>query len=131
MNTALLVSAPPAVQIHVAAVCAAIVGVVVVVATRKGTWMHKTFGRVFAVGMTGAAVSSFWITDLNDGSLSVVHLIAAATLAGLVLAIHAIRQGNIARHRTVMTWTAVGGLGVSGVLAVMSPGRLMWQVLFG
>ena len=131
MNLAPLISAPLAVQIHVAAVTVALVGTAGIIVYTKGTPLHRWLGRAFVAGLTAAAVSSFWIRDLNDGDFSYIHIISVVTLIGLARGIHAARQGDIHGHRMTMILTAVGGLGVAGMFAMIAPGRLMASVFFG
>ncbi|MGI9464649.1 MAG: DUF2306 domain-containing protein [Aestuariivirgaceae bacterium] len=131
MNIAPLIDAPLAVQVHLAAVAVAIAGIAVVILGRKGSRLHKLSGRVFVLGMAGAAVSSFWIMDLNDGRPSFIHIISVVTLLGLARGVDMARQGRIRTHRFLMASTAVGGLGIAGAFAVLAPHRLIWQMFFG
>ena len=131
MNFTPLMNAPLAVQLHVAAVIAAAAGILAVIICAKGKRMHKWFGRTFVFGMAAAAVSSFWIRELNHGSLSFIHIISVVTLFGLAGGIWAARRGDVLSHRLSMTYTAVGGLGVAGAFAIFRPGRVMWHVFFG
>ena len=131
MNFAPLLNAPLAIQLHVAAVVVAAAGFAAVLLLTKGTNLHRWFGRSFVLGMTGAALSSFWIRELNHGSLSFIHIISVVTLWGLASGIWAVRRGNVLSHRLSMALTAFGGLGVAGAFAIFRPGRVMWQVFFG
>jgi len=131
MNFAPLLNASLAIQLHVAAVVIAAVGFAAVVSLTKGTTLHRWFGRSFVFGMAGAALSSFWIRELNHGSLSFIHIISVVTLWGLISGILAARRGDVRSHRLSMAVTAFGGLGVAGAFAISNPHRVMWQVFFG
>ena len=131
MNFTPLMNAPLAVQLHVAAVIAAAAGILAVAMCAKGTRVHKWFGRTFVFGMAAAALTSFWIRELNHGSLSFIHIISLVTLFGLAGGIQAARRGDVASHRFAMAFTAFGGLGVAGAFAIFRPGRVMWHVFFG
>ena len=131
MNFAPLLNASLAIQLHVAAVVIAAVGFTAVVFLTKGTNLHRWLGRSFVFGMTGAALSSFWIRELNNGSLSFIHIISVVTLWGLAAGIWEARRGNVLSHRLSMALTAFGGLGVAGAFAILNPHRVMWQVFFG
>lgn len=131
MNLVPLLNASLAIQLHVAAVAVAAAGLVAIVLLAKGTNLHRWFGRSFVFGMTGAALTSFWIRELNHGSLSYIHIISVVTLWGLASGIWAARRGDVLSHRLSMTVTAVGGLGIAGAFAIFNPHRVMWQVFFG
>lgn len=131
MSTSLLMNADLAVQIHLAAVALGFAGVGAVMFLRRGTPAHRFAGRLFGIGMIGAAISSFWITELNDGQFSFVHIISVVTIVSVILGIRAVRRGNVRAHGIYMISTAVGGLGVAGALAMIDRHRLMYQLLFG
>ncbi|MCH9664017.1 MAG: DUF2306 domain-containing protein [Gammaproteobacteria bacterium] len=131
MNFAPLLNTYLAVQIHVAAVVVAVAATAAIILYTKGTGAHKWLGRVFVAAMTLTAVSSFWIRELNRGEFSIIHVISVVTLLGLAGGVYAARQGNVRAHRTSMVSTVVGGLGVAGAFALLSPGRLLSAVFFG
>ena len=132
MNFTPLMNAPLAVQLHVVAVIAAAAGILAVAMCAKGTRVHKWFGRTFVFGMAAAALTSFWIRELNHGSLSFIHIISLVTLFGLASGIQAARRREMWRA-TGSPWRSPrsAGAGVAGAFAIFRPGRVMWHVFFG
>jgi uncharacterized membrane protein len=115
--------------IHLTAVVPAVVIGVVQIASKKGTRTHKLRGWIWALSMTVAALSSFWIMELRDGAgWSVIHLLSAWTLIALGAAIWAIRRGNVRAHQRFMAGTLLGLAG-AGIGALM-PGRFLAQLFF-
>ena len=131
MNLGPLLTASTAIQIHVAAVTLAALAVLAILFQRRGSLAHRLTGRAFAGGMVLAAVSSFWITEITPGEFSFVHLISIGTIIGVGLGILAIWRGNRRAHIRWMVGAAVGGLGVAGAIALLSPNRTMNLIFFG
>ncbi|WP_428153572.1 DUF2306 domain-containing protein [Brevundimonas sp.] len=129
----LLLTSPPAIQIHVAAALTALaIGVVLLIGV-KGNRLHRTLGWTWVLAMATTAVSSFFIHRLNPGGpggFSLIHLLSGWTVIALPMAVHAARRHRIADHRRAMTGMFVGGLIVAGVFTFL-PGRLMWAIFFG
>jgi hypothetical protein len=74
--------------------------------------------------MLYVAVTSFWIRDLRQGSLSLLHVLSVITIVSVTLGIIAARRGDIARHRGNMLGAWLGSLGAFlGAVAV--PQRLI------
>ncbi|MGC7403463.1 DUF2306 domain-containing protein [Pandoraea pneumonica] len=116
------------VVIHLAAAIAAVMLGIAILMARRGTPRHRWMGRTWAVTMAVTALSSFGIRELNPGHLSWLHALAVWVLVSLVLAIVAIRRGNVASHRRSMVGLYVG-LIVAGVAAVALPGRVLNETL--
>ncbi|TFW11942.1 DUF2306 domain-containing protein [Brevundimonas intermedia] len=129
----LLLTSPPAIQIHVAAALTALaIGVVLLIGV-KGNRLHRTLGWTWVLAMATTAVSSFFIHRLNpggSGGFSMIHLLSGWTVIALPMAVHAARRHRIADHRRAMTGMFVGGLIVVGAFTFL-PGRLMWAIFFG
>lgn len=130
MNFALVLTAAPAVQIHLAATLAALALGIVMLVRRKGTYSHKRLGWIWVGLMVIAAASSFWITGLRDGRFSPIHILSVVTLLTLPWAIYQVRRRNIQSHRWSMISLFVGGLVVAGVFTLL-PGRLLGGMIFG
>ncbi len=96
---------------------------------RKGDQTHRMLGRVWALLMLGAALSSFGLTGLRSGSFSPIHLLSILVLVSVPRAIVNARRGRIAAHRRSMTLIYLSLL-AAGVFA-FAPGRLMWLWLAG
>lgn len=129
----LLLTSPPAIQIHVAAALTALaIGIVLLIGV-KGNRLHRTLGWTWVLAMATTAVSSFFIHRLNPGGpggFSLIHLLSGWTVIALPMAVHAARRHRIADHRRAMTGMFVGGLIVAGAFTFL-PGRLMWAIFFG
>lgn len=126
----LLSAAPWVIQLHVAAAMTALmIGVVLLIGV-KGSRLHRGLGWTWVLVMAIAAISSFFIRQLNPGGLSLIHLISGWTVIALPMAVHAARRHRVQAHRRAMTGMFVGGLIVAGLFAFL-PGRLMWAVFFG
>lgn len=129
----LLLTSPPAIQIHVAAALTALaIGIVLLIGV-KGNRLHRTLGWTWVLAMATTAVSSFFIHRLNPGGpggFSLIHLLSGWTVIALPMAVQAARRHRIADHRRAMTGMFVGGLIVAGAFTFL-PGRLMWAIFFG
>ena len=88
-------------------------------------------GVANSVGMAIASLSSFLIMEVIPGSFSLIHLISVFVLASLFMGWRAARRGNISSHANWMISTAVGGLGIAGIMAFAGPFRRMYQVFLG
>lgn len=121
---------PAQIQIHLVAALAAIVVGFVVISLPKGSRLHKSLGWAWVAAMGLTAVSSFFVTTINHGSFSVIHILSGWTLVALPLGIYAIRRRNVLGHRRAMTGLFFGGLLVAGALTFL-PGRFMYQLFFG
>lgn len=128
MTLAPLLSAPLAIQVHAAAAMASVALVVAMWLRRKGDRLHRWLGRAWVGLMALTALSSFFVTSLRDGRFSVIHLLSVVTLAGLVLLVRRIRQGNVPMHRRSARALSLFALGLAGAFTLL-PGRIMHAVL--
>ena len=119
------------IQAHLAAALVALgVGTAQLVRA-KGTLSHVWLGRFWVAIMLVAAISSFWIQELNEGRYSWIHGLSLWTLFSLAMAVRAIRARRIAAHASWMIGTFVGGLLVAGGFAVFGQGRVIGRLLGG
>lgn len=125
-----ILTAGPVILLHLASTVAALALGIVMLVRRKGTLAHKQFGWAWVVLMTMAAGSSFFITGINDGRFSPIHILSLFTLAMLPWAIYAIRRRRVQSHRWTMIGIFSGGLVVAGIFALL-PGRLLGGMVFG
>lgn len=134
MNIAPLLSAPFAVQIHVATVLPAVfIGGCLIVLSRKGSPPHRALGYAYLVLMGITAVAALFIHELNPNGflgLSPTHLFSGLTLYSVATALRGAYAHNIAMHRNAMLGLYVGGILIAGTLA-FTPGRIMHAVAFG
>lgn len=117
------------IELHLTAAVLSLALGAAVLARRKSTLSHRWLGRAWAVLMAATALSSFWILEIRDGSgFSVIHLLSAWTLAALVLAVRAIRRGNVRAHKAFMVGTFLGLAGAG--LGALAPGRTLYLFFF-
>jgi len=120
----------PAIKIHVLAAVAALLLGGVLMAVRKGRRFHRVAGWGWVGLVSVTAGSTLFITSLNHGSWSVLHLFTAWTLIALPLAVVFARRHMVTRHRGIMMGLFYGGFAVNFFIAFI-PGRSMWQMFFG
>lgn len=135
-----LLNAPFIVQLHaISAIIAFFLGTIQLLAP-KGTLPHKSLGMVFLVLMAVVAVSSIFIRPAYYGYdlpvikwFSWIHLFTVLTLWGLIEGIYFLtRSGErLKRHKWSFIGMYVGGLVIAGSFAILLPGRVMNQVIFG
>lgn len=126
---ALAARLPWLVKLHIFTALAALLIGTVILLRPKGRGLHKALGWSWVVAMAVTAISSLWITDLNGGMWSLVHLLSGWTIVALPMAIYAIRNRKVDQHRRAMTGMFVGGLLVAGALTFL-PGRFMFEFFF-
>ncbi|HEY5364474.1 MAG TPA: DUF2306 domain-containing protein [Aestuariivirga sp.] len=127
-----ILEATPAIQIHVVAVTAAIVLTLAQLIGKKGVTTHRVLGYSWAVSMLTAAGSSFFIHTIKlIGPFSPLHLLAILTLVTVPIGIYAARRHDVKRHKKIMLNLVVFALCGAGLFALILPGRIMFQVLFG
>jgi uncharacterized membrane protein len=129
-NVALMAEQPVVIQLHVAAALTALLIGIVLLAGVKGNALHRTLGWIWAIAMAMVAISSFFIREINPGGFSFIHLLSGWTVIVLPMAVFAARRHRVETHRRAMTGLFVGGLLIAG-LFTFTPGRLMWQIVFG
>ena len=100
---------------------------------RKGTTVHKRFGRVYAVLILCTALVTLAMPALVGPRLlnhfGFIHLFSVLVLVCVPAALYSIRHGNVAAHRGHMVGVYVGGILIAGSFALM-PGRLLHGWLF-
>ncbi len=116
----------------VAALVSVALGAWQLVAPRFGQ-RHRGVGYAWVVAMAMTAISSFWIkgrlgSAWLDG-FSFIHGLSLFTLVSLAFAVHLARQRKIVAHQRWMRAT-FGSLAVAGLLAAVSPGRVLHTLLF-
>jgi len=116
--------------IHLFAALAALVVGIIMLVRAKGTPSHRLIGRSFILLMLVTAISSFWIREINRGSLSWIHIFIPITLFASWEAIHYIRKGNVKRHKRAVIGMFFGALLIPGLFTFV-PGRRMWMLFFG
>jgi len=129
-NLALLFQAKPVIQVHVYAAFSALLLGAALMSWRKGRTFHRVAGWVFVVLMTMVAGASLFITELNPGHWSLIHLLSGWTLISIPAGVYFARRHQVKNHRRNMMGLFYGGLIIAGGFTFV-PGRLMFQVFFG
>lgn len=115
----------PLILIHVAAAIGALLLGGLTLLLRKGTRLHKLFGRSWVVLMLTTALVSFGIQ--RSGHFSVIHILSVITLAGISSAVFAAMKGRISAHRRGMTAVYVS-LVIAGIFTLLPDRRLGYLV---
>lgn len=127
MNFTPLLTASPAVHIHLAATILALLLGIVMLARPKGTLPHRTLGWIWTGLMLTAAVSSFWITGMRGG-FSWIHLLSLMVLILVPAAVYAARRHRVTTHRKAMIGLFAGALVIPGLFTLL-PGRLLGRLM--
>lgn len=129
-DLALFNSLTPAIKVHlVAALLALVLGAVLMV-VRKGRTFHRVAGWVWVCLVAVTAGATLFITSLNHGKWSILHLFTGWVLLILPLAVMWAKRHNVARHRRAMMGLFYGGFAIN-LLVAFIPGRTMWMLFFG
>jgi uncharacterized membrane protein len=120
----------PVLQLHIAAALTALAIGTVLMLRPKGRGLHKALGWTWVAAMSATAISSFFITGLNGDLFSLIHLLSGWTVIALPMAVYAIRNRNVERHRRGMSGLFFGGLVIAGLFTFI-PGRFMFEMFFG
>lgn len=126
-----ILSASPAIQLHVVSACMALLVGLAQLALRKGTPIHRWTGWFWIALMAVVALSSFFIHSIQlVGPWSPIHLLSVYTLVMLWAGVRAGRKGKTREHAYTMAALFVFALIGAGAFTLL-PGRLMHIVLFG
>ncbi|MBL8554447.1 MAG: hypothetical protein JNL41_09230 [Phenylobacterium sp.] len=129
-NFALLGDLSPAIRIHLATALAALVLGGVLMAVRKGRTFHRVAGWLWVGLVAVTAGATLFITSLNHGAWSWLHLFTAWTLIILPLGVMAAKRRAVAAHRARMMGLFYGGFAINLLIAFL-PGRTLWTTFFG
>jgi uncharacterized membrane protein len=120
----------PVVHVHVLTAVAALILGAVLMLVRKGRIFHRVAGWVWVSIVAVTAGSTLFITSLNNGTWSLLHLFTGWTLLTLPLAVFAAKRHVVAKHRRAMMGLFYGGFAINFFIAFI-PGRAMWVMFFG
>ena len=121
---------PDLVWAHIATIVTALVLTPVMLLRRRGDRLHRRLGWIWATAMALTAAATFGIRGLNQGSLSLIHILSAWTLLQVPLIVWAARTHNVARHRNAVRGMVTGALIIAGIFTFPFD-RLMGHWLFG
>ncbi|MBX3483921.1 hypothetical protein [Phenylobacterium sp.] len=127
---ALLDNLSPAIRIHLATALAALVLGAVLMTVRKGRTFHRVAGWAWVGLVAATAGATLFITSLNHGAWSWLHLFTAWVLIILPLGVMAARRHAVVAHRRRMMGLFYGGFAINLAIAFL-PGRTMWTMFFG
>lgn len=131
MQFDVMVAAPLAVQIHVAAALAALCLGPIAIWRRRRDALHKWSGRIWVIAMAVLAGSSFLISEARQfGPFSLIHILSVITFVGLWQGLAAIRRGDVMRHQRAMRALYMQALILAGVFTFL-PGRRMNAMISG
>ena len=130
MSLAPLLQASIWIQLHVAAALLALVLGASQFLSRKGSISHRLVGWVWIGLLAALCVTSFFIPgSWRIGPVSVFHVLSVYTLWALYRGAKAAREGEVADHKSYMSWLYGLSVVVSAVVAVAS-GGVLYQVFF-
>jgi uncharacterized membrane protein len=121
---------PAFVWAHIATILVAVTLTPLMLLRRRGDRLHRRLGWVWAGSMALTAALTFWIRGINQGSLSLIHILSAWTLIQVPLIVWAARRHDHRRHRNAVRGMVVGALLVAGIFTFPFD-RLMGRWLFG
>lgn len=116
----------PIILAHVVTAAGALVIGGLTLTMKKGTFLHKTLGRVWVGLMILTALVSFGIRI--DGHFSWIHILSVVTLVGVTSAVIAAMRGNIRAHRGGMLASYIS-LAVAGAFTLL-PDRLLGDLVW-
>jgi uncharacterized membrane protein len=128
MSLSPLLSAPPAIQVHVAAALSAVAMGAFLLRLRGGGELHRRVGWTWVALMLVVASSSFAIT--SSGHFSWIHGLSVVTIATALAGAALARTHRVANHRRTMMNLYWFALVVTGLFTLL-PGRIMNAVVFG
>jgi uncharacterized membrane protein len=101
--------------------------------SRKGSRLHRAYGRLYMALMLATGVITLFMPAFVGptflGHFGFIHLFSLLTLWSVPAAWFAARRHDVLAHRGYMIGLYVGGILIAGAFAFM-PGRLMNQWLF-
>ena len=115
---------------HIATIFTALVLTPLMLLRRRGDRLHRRLGWVWASAMALTALMSFGIRGINDGRMSLIHLLSALTLFMVPVLVIAARHHRHALHRFVVRSMVGGALLIAGFFTFPLD-RLMGHWLFG
>jgi uncharacterized membrane protein len=121
---------PGFVWAHIATIVTAVALTPVMLLRRRGDRLHRQLGWAWASSMALTALLSFWIRGINQGSLSLIHILSAWTLIQVPLIVRSARRHDHRRHRNAVRAMVIGALLVAGMFTFPFD-RLMGRWLFG
>lgn len=121
---------PAVVWFHLATIAVAMVLTPIMLLRRRGDWLHRRLGWLWAAAMFLTAVDSLFIRLINQGGFSIIHLLSIWTIIQVPVIVLAARRHDAARHKSAVRGMVVGALLVAG-LFTLPFGRMLGRWLVG
>ena len=118
------------VKIHLLTALAALVLGGVLMTVRKGRTFHRVAGWVWVSLVMVTAGATVFITELNHGAWSWLHLFTGWVLLVTPLAVLWAKRHEVRRHRRTMMGLFYGGFAINLCIAFI-PGRTLWMMFLG
>jgi len=128
-NLSLFTALSPVIKLHLVTALAALGLGGVLMTVRKGRTFHRVAGWVWVLLVMVTAGATIFITDLNHGSWSLLHLFTGWVLLITPLAVFWVKRRDIRRHRKTMMGLFYGGFAINLFVAFL-PGRTLWMMFF-
>jgi uncharacterized membrane protein len=121
---------PAIVWAHIATILTAVILTPVMLLRPRGDRLHRRLGWAWVSAMALTAALTFWIRGINQGSLSLIHILSAWTLIQVPLIVWSARAHDLRRHRNTVRGMVAGALIVAGIFTFPFD-RLLGRWLFG
>lgn len=129
-DMALFETLSPAIKIHLLTALAALVLGAALMVVRKGRTFHRVAGWAWVALVATTAGATLFITSLNHGAWSILHLFTGWVLLTLPLAVIWAKRHAVQRHRKTMMGLFYGGFAINLFIALI-PGRTLWMMFLG
>lgn len=121
---------PAVVWGHIATILIAVVLTPVMLLRPRGDRLHRRLGWAWVSAMALTAALTFAIRGINQGSLSLIHILSAWTLIQVPLIVWSARAHNHRRHRNTVRGMVAGALLIAGIFTFPFD-RLLGRWLMG
>ena len=100
---------------------------------KKGTPIHKRFGRIYMILMMFTAIITLFMPAIVGARLfnhfGWIHLFSVLTFLTVPTAYLAIKKGNVKAHKRKMILLYFGAIIIAGAFT-LTPGRYLHEVFF-
>jgi len=121
---------PVLIWLHLATILIAVILTPVMMLRRRGDSPHRLLGWIWCLSLAATALLSFGIRHMNQGGLSLIHILSAWTLVQVPWIIWTARKHRHDAHRRAVRGMAIGALIVAGFFT-FPYGRMLGAWLFG
>ncbi|GAA6135638.1 DUF2306 domain-containing protein [Oceaniserpentilla sp. 4NH20-0058] len=116
------------IMIHLISIIPALLLGIFILTQEKGTHTHKLVGKTWVVLMLTSSLVSFFIQ--TNGGFSWIHILSIISISSISVGIWAIRNNKLIIHKGCMIGAFTGTF-IAGIVATVSPGRIVHNFLFG